>query len=228
MRRRLVALAIAAALTSVPAASTATYNALASFTGTHIGGAFAYGSFDGTQFTAFSDLPGCAALIAGTTCTSDGGLPAVFKTTTGAHRSGTIDVPADALVVQPGDAAARAVAVAFIAPRTGDYLFRPVAHAADTMPSTVTFDVFYPDHGGFATFLFINGASVAGALVEDKLVAGEKLGFFFVNTGFASRNAIDFNVTAASIPEPTVWVSLTIGFAMCGLAARRRREVATA
>ena len=217
------ALAIAAA---VPAGA-ATYDAFASFTGTNTGGAFTYGVLDDTGatpvFTPYSDAAGCAAYISGTTCTSNGGLPAAFKTTSGAHPSGTVLVPASALVLHPGSAAGQSSAILFTAPKAGRYTLSFSAAVADVNPSGVIFEAFSPFTVTPIATLTGTNPSFSHAGYPLTFAAGDTVGFAVNYDGSYYNDSTAINVTLTSVPEPASWALMIAGFGLVGVAARARR-----
>ena len=118
MLKFIAAAALALGIATAPAAAI-TYDAFTSFDGTQGAGGFIYGTYDGTTFTAFTGDTGCSNKISNVTCLGD--LPGVFKTTTGAHQSGTVIVPGDALILHPGPDAGQTSLVAFVMPRNHLY-----------------------------------------------------------------------------------------------------------
>lgn len=226
--RRLIALSFAAAAlgTMSPAAAAPAYDAFASFTGTNTGGAFTYGSIDparSSSFTLFNDTAGCAALISNTICTSNGSLPGAFKSTSGAHLSGTVIVPGNALILHPGPNAGQASAVLFTAPTTSTYRFDFAAFIADNNPSGVNVFAFTP--GGFVTGLGTltrSNLAIGGSRVGF-LTAGQQLGVGVDYAGSYFNDSTGVNFTATAVPEPAAWALMIAGFAMTGFAARRRR-----
>lgn len=231
--RFLLTAALALAVAAPAAAVTTTYDAFTSFTGTATGGAFSYGSLDTTGpvpvFTLFNDTPGCAAVIAGTTCTSNGYLPGAFKSTGGAHASGTVLVPGDALLLHPGANDGEDAAVLFTLPQTSLITVSFSAAIADTNPSGVQLIAFIP---GLATapgpILDAVNPSYSGPGPFPPfpffVPGGTAFGFAIDKDGvyYDDATAVNFTVTTQTIPEPASWVLMIAGFGLVGLAARRR------
>lgn len=216
-----------AAAAAIPAAAV-TYDAFSSFTGTNTGGAFTYGTFDGTGFTTFNDAPGCASLISNVICTSNGFLPAAFKSTSGAHQSGTVIVPANALILHPGANAGQASAVVFTAPVAAKYKLNFSAFVADTNPSGVHLVSFSP--GFFTTPVgSLSAVNPSFSGMQTSFVpAGLQIGLAVDYAGLYYNDSTGVNFTVTQVPEPASWALMIAGFAMIGFAARRRQPTATA
>lgn len=195
MRTLFIAAVAAAALGTVPAA-TAIYDALGSSTGTNTGGAFTYGTFNGTGFTAFNDTPCCAWLINNVICTRNGYLPAAFKSTSGAQQSGTVIVPADALIRHPGPNAGQASAVLFTAPRMGSYTLTISAFIADSDPSGVNIIAFSPD--SFATGLGTLTSSTGCSVVRGRVCTSP----VSCSASRSTMTASNITTRPASVPPP--------------------------
>ena len=223
------ALALSAA---APAAAFVTYDAFSSFNGTNTAGGFIYGVLDSTGsspvFAAFSDAPSCAARISGTICTSNGDLPAVFKSTSGAHHSGTVIVPANALIFHPGPNAGESAALLFVVPTSSRYKLTLEAFVADNNPSGATFDIFIDGAIAFplATLSAANPTYTFSGTTS-YLPAGLPIGVAVNYDGLYNNDSTGVNFTATAVPEPAAWTLMIAGFAMTGFAARRR-SVATA
>lgn len=221
--------AIVATIGTAPAAAV-TYDAFTSFNGTQGAGNFTYGSFDGTTFTAFTGANGCASLISNVTCLSSGGLPGVFKSTTGAHQSGTVIVPGDALILHPGPNAGQTSVILFTAPTSGMYSLSYSGTVADTNPSGVIlfglqFNTIFP----LATLTAGNPTFSSGA--SGHLNAGQQIGIGIDYDGVYYNDSTAVNVTftgGGTVPEPANWALLIAGFGLTGAAMRRRRAVAAA
>ncbi len=232
MRPLFTALSLAAALAALPATA-ATYDAFSTFNGTATGGAFTYGTLDDTAatptFTAFNDAPGCAGLISNVICTSNGFLPAAFKSTSGAHQSGSVIVPGDALILHPGSSAGQSAAVLFTAPTAGKYLLSFSASVADTNPSGTVIEAF-SSAGTLTPIATLSGATPTFGFSSFPLtfVAGDTVGFAVNYAGSYFNDSTGINVTLTTVPEPAAWTLLIAGFAMTGFAARRRRVALTA
>ncbi len=233
MRTLLAAALIAAgSAAAVAPASAAVYDAFSSFTGTNTGGAFTYGSLDTTGatpvFTAYNDTPGCAGLISDTICTSNGGLPAAFKSTSGAHQSGTVIVPGDALILHPGANDGQDSAILFTVPQTSKITISFGAALADTNPSGVQLVFFIP--GVVALPGPVLDASnpvypYESTIFTNTIVpAGFSLGFAIDKDGvyYNDATAVNFSVTTTAVPEPASWALMVAGFGLVGVAARRR------
>jgi hypothetical protein len=233
---RLFLAALSLALAAAAPATAVTYDAFSSFTGTNTGGAFTYGSLDTTGaapvFTAYNDTPGCAALISNTICTSNGSLPAAFKSTSGAHQSGSVIVPGDALLLHPGPNAGQSSAVLFTAPTTSNYTVSFTGFVADNNPSGVNLQFFLlGPQGGYYTFATLGAANLSYSMTADLgvvLPAGGQFGFAVNYDGVYYDDSTGINVTVTPIPEPASWALMIAGFGLVGVAARRRGRAVAA
>lgn len=232
MRPLFAAVTLVAAAAALPA-SAATYDAFKSFTGTNTGGAFTYGTLDDVAttptFTLFDDAPGCAGLISGTICTSDGFLPAAFKSTSGAHQSGTVIVPGNALILHPGPSAGQSSAVLFTAPTAGNYALSFSAFVADNSPSGVVIEAF-STAGTLTPIATLNAVTPTFSFSSFPLtfVAGDTVGFAVNYAGNYGNDSTGINVTLTTVPEPGTWGLMIVGFGVVGFAARRRRATLAA
>lgn len=223
---------IAAAMLATAAmpAAAASYDAFATFDGTQGAGNFTYGSWDGTTFTAFTGDTGCSNKISGVVCLGD--LPGAFATTTGAHQSGTVIVPGDALILHPGPDAGQASAVLFTAPTTADYYVDFSAFVADTNPSGVNLILFSPTLNvsfPFATLTAGNPSfSISNYLLGPGVnaPAGFQFGFAVDYDGSYYNDSTGIKLTVRTIdpavPEPASWAMMLGGFGLIGGAMRRR------
>ena len=223
---RLVLAALLAA-TAVPATAV-TFDAFGSFTGANPGGAFSYGSFDESTvgFTPFTGDTGCSNKISNVTCLGD--LPGAFKTTSGAHQSGTVIVPGDALILHPGPNAGQSSAVVFTAPKAGVYKLAFSAFVADNNPSGVQIEAFIPG-AILQSLATLTAANPTYSITTPfTFTAGEKVGFAVNYDGIYYNDSTGVNYTLTSVPEPASWALMIVGFGMVGAAARRRGRALTA
>ena len=231
MYKMLSAMALVAGLAAQPAAAV-TYDAFSSFTGTNTGGLFTYGVLDATgvtpTFTPFNDAPGCASLITNTICTSNGFLPAAFKSTSGAHQSGSVIVPGDALIIHPGPNAGEDSAILFTTPQSGNYALKITAAIADTSPSGVNFVVFEP--GVIALPLATLNASnpTFSNTTVGFLAAGTQFGIAVDYDGSYNNDSTAVNFSLTAVPEPATWALMLTGFGLAGVTLRRRRAAVAA
>lgn len=231
MLKRIATTLVAAAIIAGPAAAV-TYDAFSSFNGTQGAGGFTYGSYDGNTFTAFTGANGCASLISDVVCLSDNGLPGVFKSTTGAHQSGSVIVPANALILHPGPNAGQDSAVFFTAPTAGVYSVLVSAFVADNNPSGVdVIGVEKPFPDVTLTTLSAGNLSFSHNYTNFVLAAGDKVGIAINYDGvyYNDSTGLNFTVTSAgAVPEASTWAMLIAGFGLTGAAMRRRRSARTA
>ena len=224
MIKRFAALALLADLAAAPTmAATITYDAFASFNGTNGNGGFTYGSYDGTTLTAFTGDAGCSALISGVSCL--GNLPGAFKTTSGAHVSGSVNVPGDALILHPGDADNLDSAVFFTAPTTGAYVITISAFIADNNPSGVNLVGINPDGSNVPQGSLSAAFPTYNLTTAGFLLAGQTVGFA-INRGTIYNNdstGFNFTFTTDAVPEPATWGLMIVGFGLVGVASRRRK-----
>lgn len=235
MKTFLTIAAIAATIVAVPASATS-YDAFSSFNGTQGAGGFTYGSFNGVStFTAFTATSGCTALISNTICLNDGSLPAAFKTTAGAHQSGTVIVPANALVLHPGNGNDAAY-VEFTATVAGAYTLSSAFTVQDTNPSGVDISFFYRVGGVLQFIAPIGSLSAQNTNIPyfngGPLGIGDSVGIIIDKQGVYYNDSTGLNLTlsngAPSVPEPASWALLITGFGLTGAAMRRRRSVVIA
>jgi len=215
---------------AIPAAAQ-TYDAFSTFDGTQGAGNFTYGSWDGSSFTAFTGDTGCSNKISGVVCLGD--LPGAFATTTGAHQSGTVIVPGDALILHPGPNAGQAAAVMFTAPTTADYFVDFSAFVADNNPSGVNLIIFSPTLGVSNPFFTLTAANPSFSISNYLLgpgvdaPAGFQFGFAVDYDGsyYNDSTGIKFTVRTVqdgAVPEPASWALMVGGFGLVGGAMRRR------
>jgi hypothetical protein len=211
---------------AVPAAAT-NYDAFTSFNGTQGAGGFSYGSFDGTNFTAFTGDTGCSNKISNVVCLGD--LPGAFASTTGAHQSGTVIVPGDALILHPGNAANQDSAVLFTTPTAGVYSIDFSSFVADNNPSGVNITFFALGLGG-TTLTTLDAAhpTFSWSTTSPVLAAGTQFGFAVNYDGVYYNDSTGINFTvhgpdaSGAVPEPASWAMMVGGFGLVGGAMRRR------
>lgn len=223
----LVALLLAGA-----AANAATYDAFTSFDGigSSTDGAFTFGEYDGTTFTAF-DTTGFST-FPGTLSYSMSGAyyPVAVKTATGgSYVSNTVIIPNDALILHPGPAAFGGpyAAIRFVAPAAGLYTIAANAVQVDRDSNIV--ETGFVFRGVQTAFDLNPGTTLLSGKVPTSLNAtrtfanGEALTLLVGNAGnyYSDTTAVKFTVTD-SVPEPAAWSLLIAGFALTGVALRRR------
>lgn len=208
MKRLLI---VAAALAFTAPAAAATFDAFTSFNGVNGNGGFTYGSTNFTTLAAFTSGSGCTALIAGTTCLNQPNfLPGVFKTGGGAYQSGSVIVPADRLILHPGQNGdlSNSVYIAFTAPIAADYVFTSQFTVQDTNPSGVSIFAFVAS-GTSVIFTNLSG-TLPGPAVNDtlsaSLLAGESFGYIIsINGSFNNDSTGVLASVSGPVPEPATW-----------------------
>ena len=228
MIKTLTALAMMVGLAAAPAAAV-TYDAFASFNGSQGAGGFTYGSYDGTTFTAFTGDTGCSALISNVICLGD--LPGAFKSTTGAHQSGSVIVPGDALILHPGPNAGQSAALLFTVPISGIYTYTVRGFVADTNPSGVTIFGIVPGIQADTALATLNGNNLTyNQSFTNFLNAGLTIGLAVNYDGvyFNDSTGLNFTLTRDAVPEPATWALMITGFGLVGVGLRRRAGVTAA
>lgn len=230
-----LAIAAVVAFGSVTTSASAftVYDAFTSFNGVNGHGNFTYGSFASatTTFTPFTNDNGCSSLISSVVCL--GQLPGAFKTTAGAHQSGSVIVPDDRLILHPGNGDDAAY-VEFTASVFGEYLLAADFTVQDNNPSGVDLSFFYKVGG---VVQFINPIGSLGSANSDipyfnggPLAVGDSVGIIIDKQGsyFNDSTGVSLTLANTSVPEPAAWSLLIAGFAMTGFAMRRRTVALTA
>jgi PEP-CTERM motif len=101
-----------------------------------------------------------------------------------------------------------------------------VVDVLDSNGEMLTLDFAIPKLGTLAGFIITGGAIVGGIALFDS--GTEIPGFLFNPTGFITPDASNPPnlVTAGSVPEPSTWAMMLLGFAGLGAAACGRRAIA--
>ena len=232
MNKFFSAVVIAAAMAATPALAV-TYVAFPSFNGVNGNGGFTYGFTDGTTLTAFdtSTVNGGCALGAGSTClysSTHGVLP---QASVGGSYP-TVSVPADMVLVHPGDSSALNVYGAFVAPTAGTYTYKIDLKSVGIDTTDGTLYTAFTSVGG----LVVPGATGAlptyqstGTLTgSTTLAAGQLFGVYVNRNTSYGGDSTGLNITISDVPEPAMWGMMLAGFALVGVAARRRTSVVTA
>ncbi|WP_185965071.1 PEPxxWA-CTERM sorting domain-containing protein [Glacieibacterium frigidum] len=222
--KTLIAIAAAAsALVAIPAAAV-TYDAAASFSpAANPSGQFTFGSYTGGVFTPFPVGGTCD--FGGTICLTAGNYLGVFASPNGQFfESGTGNFPASTLVLHPGQNGELSV-ILFTAPRAGSYSISFSAQQSDDNAATQTVGYLL---GGTPTPLADLTTSAPGYTNGGNLflAQGQQVGVFVGNNGVYFNDATAVTFSASLVPEPATWGLLIAGFAMTGVAMRRRKAVA--
>jgi hypothetical protein len=223
-----LAIAASLALMAAQPAAAVTYDAFSSFNATQGAGGFTYGVYnDSTNaFSAFTQSAGCSGYISNTICLNDGALPAAFKSTSGAHQSGSVIVPGDALILHPGPDAGEDSAVLFTAPTAGIYNISISTFVADNNPSGVNIYIFSPTFGSQPITTLDSTHTSYSLNTAGPLFAGEQIGIAVNYDGVYYDDSTGVNFTLSSVPEPATWTMMLTGFGIAGAALRRRKPVA--
>jgi hypothetical protein len=207
------AILFAAALLAGTTASAATYDAFTSFDGigSSTDGAFTFGEFDGTTFTAF-DTVGVSTFPGTLSYSSSGNYyPVAVKTATGgSYVSNTVTIPSDALILHPGPGPSGGpyAAIRFVAPTAGTYTITASAVQIDRDINIVEAGFLF--RGLQSSFDLTPGGStyltnnVPASLHATRAFAGgEALTLLIGNAGnyYSDTTAVNFTVTD-SVPEP--------------------------
>jgi PEP-CTERM motif len=107
--------------------------------------------------------------------------------------------------------------------RFATFTAEAVVDVFDSSGEMLTLDFAIPKLGTLAGF---NGGAIVGGLAL--FASGTEIpGFLFNPTGLITRDPADppDPVTAASVPEPSTWVMMLLGFAGLGAAACGRRAI---
>jgi hypothetical protein len=217
----------AAAMALLAATPAFAAEAFPSFNGLNGNGGFVYGYTDGGVLTVFTDTGGCA-LNGPSTC-----LHANFANLPQASVGGsypTVSVPADAVLLHPGNADNLSVYAAYLANSTSTY-----AYVIDL--KSVGIDT--TNGVGYTPFTYLNGVVTLGTRGvlptynssvtlsgTQALVAGQSFGVIVDRNGFYGGDSTGLNFSISAVPEPATWAMLLAGFGMIGFGLRSRRRQA--
>ena len=224
--------AIVVAMAAAPVVA-ATYVAFPSFNGVNGNGGFTYGFTDGEFLSAFdtSTVNGGCVFGAGSTCLYSSAFGFLPQASVGGSYS-TVSVPADMILVHPGNSGALNVYGAFVAPTAGTYTYKIDLKSVgiDTTDGTL-----------YTAFTSVGGVVVAGATGalptyqstgtltgSTTLAAGQLFGVFVNRNTSYGGDSTGLNITISDVPEPAMWGMMLAGFALVGVVARRRTLVVTA
>ena len=228
------ALAAAAGATS---AGAVTFDAFTSFNGTQLAGNFIYGeanpatpNVSGTLFTANTNC-----FIAGSTCLQRApnfDVPGVTKSTMTSFQYGSVNVPNDRLLAHPGNDSNQTF-LAFVAPTAGTYTINATFNIQDINPTGVGINLITTTMGGlpliFSPLALINGANPTYSYSASFVLGqSEAVGFGLDNAGLYFNDSTGVQFSVSMVTEPASWGLLLIGFAVTGIAARRRSRAVTA
>ena len=226
MTKVLAAALFALSLAAVPAAA-ATYVSSTSFNATNGSGGFSYGYTDGTTAIAFDSSSNC--VISGSIClnsSAQGNLPQASL----GGSAGTVNVPADKVLLHPGNSDTLSVYGAFIAPTTTQYSYTIDLQSIGTDTTDGTRYTPFTSIGGVVTLLpgggalptYLSTGTLSGTIV---LAAGEQFGVIIDRNTIYYGDSTSFAATFATVPEPATWAMLVSGFGFVGIAVRRRKSV---
>lgn len=221
----LVALTMAAA----PAVAV-TYVSSTSFNAVNGNGGFSYGYTDGTAAVAFDSSSNC--IIGGSIClnaSAQGNLP---QASIGGSAS-TVNVPADKVLLHPGNSETLSVYGAFVAPTTSQYSYTIDLQSIGIDTTDGTRYTPFTSIGGVVTLLpgggalptYLSTGTLAGTIV---LAAGEQFGVIIDRNSIYYGDSTSFVATVDTVPEPATWAMLFAGFGLVGIAARRRKNLVAA
>jgi len=225
---------LAAALLAGTAANAATYDAFSSFdgVGSSTDGAFTFGEYDGTTFTAFNST-GVSSFPGTLSYSMVGGLyPVAVKTATGgSYPSNTVTIPSDALVLAPGPDPTDGgpfAAIRFVAPTAGNY--RIAANAVQIDSNINMIEAGFVFRGTRTAFdltpgtTYLSNYSPTSLDTTRSFAAGEALTLLIGNAGsyYSDTTAVKFTLSTGAVPEPASWAMLIAGFGLTGAALRRR------
>jgi hypothetical protein len=192
------------------------------------GGGFVY--LIGNGGGGFPLNSGCPA---NTAClrTASATDPYVLKSTIGAFTSGTVSIPADALVLRPG--ASNSVQIGWIAPAAGFYQITAQFFRLDSVRNFAAISPFYSaTQSGVQTvdpYTLLNPG--APSVTYSRQIALNAFGYFAFDInpatdGYAADSTgVRFTVTdAVAVPEMTTWGMMIAGFAAIGTLRRGRRR----
>ena len=223
---KFVAIAAAAAAFATAPVAAATYDAFTSFNGVNGNGGFTYGYTDSTTLTAFdtSATSGCA-LNGPTTClysVAQGNLP---QASVGGSYP-TVAVPANAILVHPGNSGSLSDYAAFSAAAAGTYTYSISLESVGIDTTNGTGYTPFTSLGGVVTLgsrsLLPTFGSTGFLTGTTTLAAGESFGVIVDYNGNYGGDSTGLNFTVSNVPEPATWGLMLAGFAMVGFAARRR------
>lgn len=227
MKRFIAAAALFSAAVAVPA-SAVSYDAFASFNGVNGNGNFNYGFTNGSTLTSFdfSGVNGACALGAGSTCLYAAALGAIPQASIGGSFS-TVNVPANAVLVHPGNSGALSVYAAFVATNAGSYSYDIDLQSVGIDTSNGTGYTPFTAIGGVVTLgtrsllpTYLSTGSLTGTAT---LALGQAFGVIVDFNGSFSGDSTGLNFAVSNVPEPASWAMMIAGFGLTGAAMRRRR-----
>ena len=143
--------------------------------------------------------------------------------------TGTVLVPAGVLWIHPGPSSD--VLVQFTAPTTGTYKYSGSFELLDNNPSGVIGEIYAGSSQLYSGTLTGPGADLSlltpgqseSFSGQTFLHSGDVLTFAVNNDGSFYNDSTGLTAAVSSVPEPSTWAMMALGFAGLGFAAYRRK-----
>jgi hypothetical protein len=110
---------------------------------------------------------------------------------------------------------------------TGRFDVLAQLQASLTTPRPLVFSL-YSGAPGSGTLVTTSGAPITGPAIDAILGAGSYYLQIAGSDVAVNNELVTGGITLSAVPEPATWAMMITGFGLLGLAARRRRELATA